>query len=308
MQDSMFDKQLQTQLQDLPDLQMPACLKNIKLFDFQVQGIQFLVQKELSPKPPPFFKTVQEQRKTMYLCEITQSSQSKAPSNICGSILCDAMGLGKSIQTLGLILLAPRPGVEYNVPNSPAIREEEDQAPCPPVERIRTATCATLKQILKQANLKITGKKSVLLERVLENISSQTLTGEHFSSSMPSIRYTNHAPASVTTNAKRCTLIVCPVSVMATWTQQVQDHVQEGVLNLKLYLGPNRRAVLEQVQQDDNVDILLVSYHTLAADFGAAFDTNKGQQPMRKKTKRESIFDIHFHRIVLDEAVCRMVL
>jgi SNF2 family DNA or RNA helicase len=95
---------------------------------------------------------------------------------------------------------------------------------------------------------------------------------------------------------------------MANWTQQVQDHVQEGVLNLKLYHVPNRRAVLGQVQQDDNVDILLVSYQTLAADFGAAFDTNKGQQPMRKKTKRESLFDIHFHRIVLDEAVCRMVL
>jgi hypothetical protein len=56
----MFDKQLQTQLQDLPDLQMPACLKNIKLFDFQVQGIQFLVKKEVSPKEVSLVQTMHQ--------------------------------------------------------------------------------------------------------------------------------------------------------------------------------------------------------------------------------------------------------
>ena len=62
--------------------------------------------------------------------------------------------------------------------------------------------------------------------------------------------------------------------------------------------GPNRHAILSDVSAG-NVDILLVSYNTLAADYDAS---GKGGVPKKKKAKRESIFDIDFHRIVLDEA------
>lgn len=298
----MFDKQIQQQLQDLPDLEMPLFV-GMKLYDFQVQGIRFLVQKETKLQPQPFFKTVMEQGRQMHLCEITQSSQSKLPAPICGSILCDDMGLGKSIQALGLILLAPRAGVQYNLTTTETTETttvKEVMVPCQ--DTIKAATVATLKQILKQKNLKCSGSKKVLVQRILEHVTSQVLQGPDFPLSMHS-----HPPPPSTTiaaaplsNAKRCTLIVCPVSVMANWTQQVQDHVPDGMLNLQLYHGPSRHRVLEQ-QEDDTVDILLVSYHTLVADFSATFDTSSG--PVRKKAKRQTIFDIHFHRIVLDEAV-----
>jgi SWI/SNF-related matrix-associated actin-dependent regulator of chromatin subfamily A3 len=91
---------------------------------------------------------------------------------------------------------------------------------------------------------------------------------------------------------KCCTLIVCPVSVLSNWTDQINQFVAPGALSVELYHGPNRHSVLPQVKSG-NVDVLLVSYNTLA---------DKGAAPKKKKTKRESIFDIDFHRIVLDEA------
>ncbi|KAL7426073.1 hypothetical protein ACHAXH_000525, partial [Discostella pseudostelligera] len=67
----------------------------------------------------------------------------------------------------------------------------------------------------------------------------------------------------------RCTLIVCPVSVMSNWTDQVSQFVTPGVLTVKIYHGANRHAVLTEVKSG-NVDILLVSYNTLAADYDAS--------------------------------------
>ncbi|KAL7547677.1 hypothetical protein ACHAWF_010962 [Thalassiosira exigua] len=230
--DSMFDKQLKEQYKNLPDIAMPDCLTGITLMDYQVQGIKWLLKKETDPAPAPYYRKVKEKGRVMYLCEITQSSQAEPPKPIRGSILCDDMGLGKSIQTIGLILLSPPAGVEYKVPAASDVAK----SPVP----------------------------------------------------------ANPSPDS----AKRCTLIVCPVSVLSNWTDQVSQFVAPGVLSVQLYHGANRHAILPEVRAG-HVDVLLVSYNTLAADCDALA---RRTAPKKKKAKTESIFDIDFHRIVLDEA------
>ena len=105
------------------------------------------------------------------------------------------------------------------------------------------------------------------------------------------------APAGPT---KRCTMIVCPVSVLSNWTDQISQFVAPGVLSVQLYHGQNRHAVLPDVMCG-RVDVLLVSYNTLASDWDVQKDTGK-KSPKKKRAKTESIFDIDFHRVVLDEA------
>mmetsp|Transcript_11127 Transcript_11127/g.22142 ORF Transcript_11127/g.22142 Transcript_11127/m.22142 type:complete len:873 (-) Transcript_11127:81-2699(-) len=238
--DKMFDKQLEELYKDLPDIAMPTCLVGITLMPYQVKGIKWLVKKETNASPAPFYKEVREKGKTMHLCEITNSSQDVPPKPVHGSILCDEMGLGKSIQTIGLILLAPAAGVKkYDLPST---------------------------------------------------------TGE-LDTKMPAVK-----------TSKRCTLIVCPVSVLGNWTDQVNSFVAPGVLNVQLYHGADRHEILSDVQEG-HVDILLVSYNTLASDhdaFAASLDAsangNKKKKAKRARTAAMSIFDIDFHRIVLDEA------
>ena len=89
--------------------------------------------------------------------------------------------------------------------------------------------------------------------------------------------------------------------VISNWAQQVQDHIQPGVLKLEIYHGRNRHDLLELVQ-NGMIDILLVPYQTLSADYGLTFGRDP-VAPVKKKMKRETIFDIIFHRIILDEAV-----
>lgn len=104
-----------------------------------------------------------------------------------------------------------------------------------------------------------------------------------------------------TKESPRPTLIVCPVSVASNWTEQIESHVKSGCLKTVLYAGPDRT-----VEGIEHNDVVIVSYSTLAYDFGKYFEmtTSKTTIESRKKKakKAKTIFDIPFHRIVLDEA------
>jgi len=117
-----------------------------------------------------------------------------------------------------------------------------------------------------------------------------------------------------TTTPPRCTLLVMPVGVMSNWEQQIQDHVQEGVLKVGFYQGAARTNLLDNIQNGD-LNVVIVSYHTLAAEYRKMNkkdvsdnnDNNNSSKPPAKKrakkcAKLSSIFDCDFHRIILDEA------
>ena len=84
---------------------------------------------------------------------------------------------------------------------------------------------------------------------------------------------------------------------MGNWSEQVSSYVSPGVLSVGMYHGADRHAILRDVMTG-TVDILLTSYNTLASDYASGH----GTAPKKKKAKRDSIFDLEFHRVVLDEA------
>ena len=80
--DKMFDQSLNEQLKNLPKVAMPSCLRGITLLDYQIEGIKWLLKKETDATAAPFYKKVKEKKQTMYLCEITQSSQVSLNVNV----------------------------------------------------------------------------------------------------------------------------------------------------------------------------------------------------------------------------------
>ncbi len=219
------------------------------------------------------------------------------------------MGLGKTIQTLGLILLAPPAGVQYSVSTKKSMNDNDEGdgeakaiIPIPSEYTIRETKVPVLKTVLKAAGLKCSGKKNDLIERVLNGVTDDIITREHFPASMRPLPSTS--TSQTTTSYNRCTLIVCPVSVMSNWEHQMKQYIQDDVLKVKFYHGPNRSDILPEIHAGE-VDIALVSYHTLAYEYGNVYGKNNGndlEEPQKKKSKKSSIFDIDFHRIILDEA------
>jgi hypothetical protein len=71
------------------------------------------------------------------------------------------------------------------------------------------------------------------------------------------------------------------------------------------FAGAKREGMLDAVKSN-GVDILITSYHTIVSDFKKYLDTKDAEKKQGSRTKKQktstSIFDLVFHRIVLDEA------
>jgi hypothetical protein len=83
--DELFESQQREKLSNLPDVELPRSLTST-LLEHQWTGVRWLVSREKN-QDLPFWKQVSERGSTKWLCEVTNSSQSHAPTPAKGSIL-----------------------------------------------------------------------------------------------------------------------------------------------------------------------------------------------------------------------------
>lgn len=324
--DDMFDKQ-KALLDTIPTVPTPSQVIT-KLLPHQIKGLSWMVHRETAEHKQPFWTEAVEKGQTVWLSEITNSSQQNKPTGVSGGLLCDDMGLGKSLTTICLLLSNPPPGHVFsdgndgneNEDKKPAAAEtsssaesdvDYDNRDMPSQSSVKKLKVGQLRSIAAQSessdNLSIKGmKKAGLVDAIVDGLEDGTISLKTYYSVSESSCSTA-TPARPIGNFAVCstTLIVCPVSVMSNWIEQVYQHIEPGVLTIEMYQGTNRTRCLPLVQANA-IDILLVSYQTLAADYGKYF--SKDGNPSGKKRKgpgidpAASIFDINFHRVVLDEA------
>lgn len=190
------------------------------------------------------------------------------------------MGLGKSVQAIGLILANPPEGRDYDAPLSakPAATKPPSKA------ALKKLTPAVLQRVLKDAHAtSIPTTKGGLVDACVEGFKAGTITLSQYN---------------LSTSSPKTTLIVCPVTVMQNWVSQIETHVKDDTLRVALYHGPNRHELLNQLGE---IDVLISSYQTISYDFSPldTKDNKNGMQPAAKKRKQSSIlFESHFHRYV----------
>ncbi|GKZ00183.1 hypothetical protein MPSEU_000971300 [Mayamaea pseudoterrestris] len=258
--DRLFEKQSESRFNDLPPYETPSLLSHLTFYDFQKQGIAWLINQERG-SIPSYIEEIEFQGRKIWKCQITKAKLYTTPKPTRSAILADDMGLGKTLQTLALIVANP-PG----------------------------------------------------------NFKSYPLPKEHGLDA---------------DDAPRATLIVAPKSVIANWMSQIKQHINRDdskYLSVAVYHGNNRHKVLSLIKKG-MVDIVLSTYQTLSSDLKLMMEIKgkatkpkaKMNQPLsdeddesddsvyyRKQLQRESkpkrrktniwIFDLQFHRLVLDEA------
>ncbi|OTA59128.1 hypothetical protein K449DRAFT_436085 [Hypoxylon sp. EC38] len=94
----------------------------------------------------------------------------------------------------------------------------------------------------------------------------------------------------------RVTLIVCPMTTITCWQDQIERHFKKGSLIYKIYHGSTRD---DDAATLKGADIILTTYETLRAGLpGEGAVIRKGMGPRRAGL----LHSIDWHRIVLDEA------
>jgi SWI/SNF-related matrix-associated actin-dependent regulator of chromatin subfamily A3 len=221
-------------------------------------------------------------------------------------------GLGKTLIAITLILANPPAGVEYMVSVKQAVepflaqntagdmdvkKVEKVTLVMPNKTALKRVKTPILLRLLNEFSIPIVStSKDSLVKAAHEALQSKKISVEEYYSGIEKPFEVTSAPS-----AARPTLIVCPVSVISNWSEQIASHVQLGALRVSIYQGSQRESLIQSLQLEQ-VDVVITSYNTLATDFTAAFLSPERGQPPVKRVKHGTIFDSNFHRVILDEA------
>lgn len=213
------------------------------------------------------------------------------------------MGLGKTLSTIALILAQPplgqrfQPGQHAHRPVS--VTEPDDDADSfvliPTKKELRVHAVGILRKV---ASHLLSGSHATTKKTELVNLLHGALETRKFSPR--ALEEALKAPAplkSPPSSVRPLTLIICPVSVISNWQDQINTHVAPHTLRVACYQGPQRHELLGQT---DDFDIWITSYHTLQADHRPIETKRKaaasGTTAPPKKSRTSTIFEVPFFR------------
>ncbi|RYP73707.1 hypothetical protein DL771_003420 [Monosporascus sp. 5C6A] len=88
----------------------------------------------------------------------------------------------------------------------------------------------------------------------------------------------------------KATLLVCPVSTLTNWEEQIKTHLKPGSLNFYVYHGSGR---MKDAKRLAEYDLVLTTYGSVSSEVGARKKGKSGPYPLE---------EIGWFRVVLDEA------
>ncbi|KAL7627639.1 hypothetical protein AAE478_001832 [Parahypoxylon ruwenzoriense] len=88
----------------------------------------------------------------------------------------------------------------------------------------------------------------------------------------------------------RATLLICPLSTISNWEEQIKAHIKPGQLKYYIYHGSNR---LKDPKKLSEFDIVLTTYGSVSSEVGARNKGRSGPYPLE---------EVGWFRVVLDEA------
>ncbi|RDA91670.1 hypothetical protein CP533_0062 [Ophiocordyceps camponoti-saundersi (nom. inval.)] len=92
------------------------------------------------------------------------------------------------------------------------------------------------------------------------------------------------------TRQSRSTLVVCPLSTITNWEEQIKQHIRPGSLSYHVYHGPNR---IKDAAKLASFDIVITTYGSVSNELSTRRKRGEGLYPLE---------EIGWFRIVLDEA------
>eukprot|EP01105_Mastigella_eilhardi_P016431 TRINITY_DN3757_c0_g1_i2.p1 TRINITY_DN3757_c0_g1~~TRINITY_DN3757_c0_g1_i2.p1 ORF type:complete len:965 (+),score=241.35 TRINITY_DN3757_c0_g1_i2:292-2895(+) len=96
----------------------------------------------------------------------------------------------------------------------------------------------------------------------------------------------------------KSTLIVCPLSLLSQWADEIRTHTVPGTLSVYVYHGQNR--VKDPLFMAKH-DVIITTYHTLAAEQPNE-NSRRGSKARQILKEGSPLLQVPWFRVVLDEA------
>lgn len=88
----------------------------------------------------------------------------------------------------------------------------------------------------------------------------------------------------------KATLLICPLSTVTNWEEQIKQHIKPDAITYHIYHGPNR---IKDVSQLAQFDLVITTYGSVVSELNSRLRRKRGIYPLE---------EIAWFRIVLDEA------
>ena len=229
-----------------------------ELFEHQAVAVAWMLNREQRPDStsanglPAFWEKRVEAGAEVYFNTITNSSSTTKPVPVRGGVLADDMGLGKSIQMLAVLLANPPAHVVYVAPEpSDAVRDGDAEVEAEAGDDLESLSLKQCQARAAKLRIPTTGTRADLIAK----IRAVTAVATELASSSVVAAAGGRTPA--IDAAPRTTLIVCPVSVIGGWEDQIAQHVHTGVLRVHIYNGNTRNSDPKFLATQD---VVLISY------------------------------------------------
>eukprot|EP00300_Choanocystis_sp_HF-7_P006306 c14617_g1_i1.p1 GENE.c14617_g1_i1~~c14617_g1_i1.p1 ORF type:complete len:669 (+),score=140.14 c14617_g1_i1:556-2562(+) len=230
--------------------------------------------------------------------------ETKSPA--CG-LLADEQGLGKTIQMVALILAVPRPTPPTDLPankhsssSSQSPEQVESDFECqPPQQQPLSRTLSSPSLASSSASPSQQPLASTATRRPRPSMfATSFLAPSHPTAPPPAPKPQPQSHSQ--TLAQGGTLVVCPLTVAQQWCKEVTKCAGSR-LHTYLYHGAHRK----KVSQLERFDVVVTTYQVVAqeCEFAATASAN-GPAPKRPRRDAGTLFQMHWHRIVLDEGHC----
>ncbi|GAQ86429.1 putative SNF2 family N-terminal domain containing protein [Klebsormidium nitens] len=227
--ESLFESLAQGEEKNLT-MEQPAGVTTA-LYPHQLTALCWMLLRENSNRLPPFWET-KKARGTAditYKNSLTNFTTVRRPAAVRGGLLADDMGLGKTLTAIALIATNCAGAALLQMTQLP----HDDTAGEPPAKRRKGKD--------GKATAAPGGKGKAKVGEAPEDVPPAT-------------------PPPAT--GPRSTLIVCPLSVMSKWANQIQEHAG-GQLSVYQYYGSER---VRDATFLDNFDVVITTYSTLASE------------------------------------------
>ncbi|KAL6069758.1 E3 ubiquitin-protein ligase SHPRH [Balamuthia mandrillaris] len=248
--EKLFDSIRQT-AENLPEQEPPPSITT-PLFPHQKQALHWMMEKEhlrssFSDEHKALCWTEQsENGEVRYVNTATTEIRQELPRLARGGILADEMGLGKTLCVISAIAADIENLSAKAVSEEKTIPEDTDKDKA--------------KQIVDSNDAFSSGQQQKVEE------------GKQTNSAAVAEKEDEEA-------GEECggpTLIVCPLSVLANWQNQLEQHVKKGTLSVFLYHGRSRAIPAKELQW---YDVVLTTYSILGSEFASNDKQKKKQRP-----------------------------